>query len=301
MNPRKIATHDGTFHADDLFAIATLKLAFPEAIIIRTRDEKELETADLRVDVGRKYNDRTGDFDHHQAEGAGTRANGIPYASFGLIWKELGKRLTGSKESAERIDHEFVQAIDANDCGIDLSNPKTIRPYTISRMVAVFNPTWEEERDHDTIFEKLLPIAMKIIRQEIAHAKGRESAKSIVEKAVKDSKRRCVILDNYCPWDDVVIESKALFVIYPSSNGVDWTVHTVPIKKGSFETRLSLPKEWAGKSETELQKTSGINDAVFCHRNLFMARAGSKESAIKMAEIAMNTNEKERAIQLNNA
>ena len=49
-----IVTHDGTFHTDDVFACATLSLAFQgrEIEIIRSREQARIDTADIVVDVG---------------------------------------------------------------------------------------------------------------------------------------------------------------------------------------------------------------------------------------------------------
>ena len=47
-----IVTHDGKFHADDVFAVATLLLVFPGATVTRTRDEGLIKGADAAVDVG---------------------------------------------------------------------------------------------------------------------------------------------------------------------------------------------------------------------------------------------------------
>ena len=94
-----VAVHDGTFHADDVFALAILKLVEPKIKIIRTREVDILKKVDIRVDVGRTYNPKTGDFDHHQKEFTNKRPNNIPYASAGLIWQHFGKTLTNSLES----------------------------------------------------------------------------------------------------------------------------------------------------------------------------------------------------------
>ncbi len=60
--------------------------------IVRTRDEALLAAADVRVDIGGRSDPASGDFDHHQRGGAGERANGIRYASFGLVWRHHGAR-----------------------------------------------------------------------------------------------------------------------------------------------------------------------------------------------------------------
>ena len=50
---KTIVTHDGSFHADDVFAVATLLKLFPDANVIRTRDTSVIERADVVVDVGK--------------------------------------------------------------------------------------------------------------------------------------------------------------------------------------------------------------------------------------------------------
>jgi uncharacterized UPF0160 family protein len=57
----KIGTHNGAFHCDEALACAILKSLprFSDAEIVRTRDQKVLDTCDIVVDVG-------GIFDHQQ-------------------------------------------------------------------------------------------------------------------------------------------------------------------------------------------------------------------------------------------
>src|SRR5690606_7569866 len=95
FTPKKtIVTHNGSFHADDIFACATLTLHLEQQgkgyKIIRTRDESRIDSADFVVDVGGIYDEKTNRFDHHQPGGAGSRDNGVPYAAFGLVWKHYG-------------------------------------------------------------------------------------------------------------------------------------------------------------------------------------------------------------------
>ena len=66
MKTTKIVTHNGTFHADDVLAVATLAHNLGSDIeIVRTRDPKIIDDADIVVDVGGKY-DGQKYFDHHQ-------------------------------------------------------------------------------------------------------------------------------------------------------------------------------------------------------------------------------------------
>src|SRR5215207_10922210 len=116
-----VATHPGNFHADDVFAVAVLELVHGPLEVLRTRDAERQAAADLRVDVGGRSNPSTGDFDHHQRGGAGERANGVRYASFGLVWREYGASLAGGEDAATAIDERLVQGVDANDTGQNIS------------------------------------------------------------------------------------------------------------------------------------------------------------------------------------
>ena len=50
---------------------------------------------------------------------------------------------------------------------------------------------------------------------------------------------------------------------------------------------MDLPESWAGKDGEELQKITGVPDAIFCHNKRFMASAGSREGAIALAQKAI--------------
>src|SRR4051794_8844262 len=124
IGPMRVATHDGSFHADEVFALAALSLLGEPLEIVRTRDRDVIAACDVRVDVGFRADPATGDFDHHQREGAGERPGGVRYASFGLVWREYGARLCGGDEAvAERVDRSLVQAVDANDTGQAVVGP----------------------------------------------------------------------------------------------------------------------------------------------------------------------------------
>jgi uncharacterized UPF0160 family protein len=52
--------------------------------------------------------------------------------------------------------------------------------------------------------------------------------------------------------------------------------------------RKPLPTAWGAKHDEELVAVSGVADAAFCHRRLFMCTARSKEGALKLAELALD-------------
>ena len=62
----------------------------------------------------------------------------------------------------------------------------------------------------------------------------------------------------------------------------------MPETPGGFDQRVPLPKEWAGLRDAEIQKATGIPDAVFVHAARFCAAARSKEGALCIARKALN-------------
>lgn len=287
MTDKTIVTHDGNFHADDVFSIAALKCVFPSFNLVRTRNAEIIANADVVLDVGGEYDPELGRFDHHQRGGAGEREDGIPYSSFGLIWKEYGLAICqGDQELATSVDSGLVSTIDAIDCGHVTGVSTGI---SLSHTISMFNPTWQEEGDFDASFNEAVDFASRILARFIASANGGISAKTIVAKAIDDAEDpRVIVLEKYTPWKRTVhaLSETALYVVYPSQTG-QWRIQTVPAELGSFEDRKSLPKGWAGLSGKALQQETGIEDAMFCHNGLFIAGADSFASTMKMAAMAL--------------
>jgi uncharacterized UPF0160 family protein len=291
----RVATHDGSFHADDVFALGALSLLGEPLDIVRTRDEAVLAGCDLRVDVGFRNDPATGDFDHHQRGGAGERPNGVRYASFGLVWRAFGDRLAGGDpEIAARVELSLVQGIDANDTGQTLSSPlvEGVRPMTVSGVIGGLNPTWEEgvtPEEERARFDQAVALAAGVIEREIAAAGAAHRARRLVADAIaRATDPRLVELDRNVPWKEVVVAEapRALFAIVPKRAG--WGLEAVPRELGAFENRLDLPEAWAGLDGPELAELTGVPDAVFCHVKRFLAVARSREGIAALAALALS-------------
>ena len=288
----KIVTHDSGFHTDDVFAVATLLLLVGEAEVIRSRDPEVQATADYLVDTGMKYNPSLRQFDHHQTEGAGKRENNIPYASFGLVWKEYGEKLAGGKREADIIDRILVGPIDAHDNGVAIADYKFngVREYVIGDFFNSFITSNEQEHIN-LIFTKVSDIAKELLKREIINAKKvSESEDKLLAlyNSTKD-KRIIVMSEEYLNWREVLAKtSEALLGIYQASDG-HWRVTGVPdLSKPYYgPVRKYLPKEWMGKDGKILQDLTGVEDAIFVHRTGFKGGAKSKEGAIKLAKLAL--------------
>ncbi|MGN1394262.1 MAG: MYG1 family protein [Succinivibrionaceae bacterium] len=127
-----IATHNGTFHADEVTACIIFSLLDESAQFIRSRDVDTLETADYIVDVSGKF-DLIKHFDHHPSEFTDARNNGIKYATAGLIWKKFGLELLKKlaleypdlaniqdaifAKAWTTVDEKIMQYIDLSDNG----------------------------------------------------------------------------------------------------------------------------------------------------------------------------------------
>lgn len=289
-----VATHDGSFHADEVFAIAALGLLGEPVEVIRTRDREAVARADLRVDVGFQDNVGTGDFDHHQREFDAVRENGVRYASFGLIWREFGPRICeGDGELAAAVDASLVQAVDANDTGQQLTHSLIdgVRPMTANAIIGGFNARWDETLDADTEqarFDAAVALARGILERELASAASGQRAQQIVRAAVTAAADpRVVKLPVNAPWKQVLVPEapNALFVTYPKRQG--FGLEAVPRELGSFENRRDLPAEWGGREGADLVAVTGVEDALFCHAKRFLAVARSQGGIERLAALAL--------------
>jgi uncharacterized UPF0160 family protein len=293
---KTIAVHSGTFHSDDVFACATLSILLEGNItIIRTRDESIIKDADYVVDVGGEYDPERNRFDHHQIGGAGARSNGIPYASFGLVWKHFGEILCGSRAAAEKIDASIVAPIDGPDNGVAVYTPAfpDVGVFGIHNVVASFIPTWKEkDMDVDAQFEKAVVLAKQLLEREIKRANDAVEATVKVEEAYETAHdKRLLVLDENYPYGDVVrVHPEVLFVVSPTGAEGNWGIKAVKETEQSFKNRKDLPAPWAGLRDAELQKVTGVPEAIFCHTKLFLAVARTKKSALALAGLALNRN-----------
>ena len=294
---KKLVTHNGAFHADDIFAFATLCLFLEknnEAFeIIRTRDPEIIKIGDYVFDVGGIYDSEQNKFDHHQVGGAGKHENGIEYAAFGLVWKKFGIQLCENQRVVDLIDQRLVAPIDAGDNGFDLvENKHEVSPYFIQHAFASMRPTWREKNlTDDEMFLKSVEIAKLILSREIIQIQDILLAEeAVVEIYNKTENKKIIILDKSYP-SELILNNfpEPLFVIYQRDADKLWGARTIKKDPKTFSNRKDFPKSWAGLRDEELQKITGVKDAVFCHRGLFLAVAKSKEGAIKLAQIAVES------------
>lgn len=294
-----LITHTGTFHADEVISTVILsKTFYGIATVLRTVSvpkEKFAETEPIIYDIG------GGEFDHHQTGGNGTRENGVPYASAGLVWKEYGLKILFStfndasddeiKFIFDYIDKSLIQGVDAYDNGVLPKADYPAQSMNFSEIIRNFNPTWNSEETSDMAFVQAVNFAEVIFDKLIETAHAKSKATSIIEEAISNSNRGIMTLPQKLDWQDAFFSSEnpkakeINYVIFPS-NREDYKVRCVPDELNGFGQRMPLPVKWRGLKNEELQKYSGVPDAIFCHPNGFIAAAASFEGALKLAEMA---------------
>lgn len=284
-----IVTHDGKFHLDELFAIAVLLMVYPDAEVKRSREESVIASGDIVVDVGGVYDVEKKIFDHHQSGGAGKRDNGIPYASFGLIWKEYGMQLCdGDERVFSLMDKKMVQPIDASDSGYVLfkTTHKEVSPYLFENVIRALTPTWKDSEPIDDTFFEMVPLVQKILSKEIEKAKYFFEDTAAVKETYKNAKdKQIIVLEHSYPWRSILARKKEpIYAIHPDQNTGNWIIGCVPTTARATDCRKLFPESWRGKKDEVLQEITGIKGAIFCHDKGFIAIADSKESAIALAK-----------------
>lgn len=267
--PNKAFTHAGKFHADEVFATAALRFLNP-GLSVRRGFRVPQPFEGIVYDIG------FGRFDHHQ-QNAEKRPNGIPYAAFGLIWREFGARVLAAfmppeaiEEEAARFDEKFIQHIDKDDntgCGDILGD-----------LIGTFNPVWDSEASADSCFAEAVEFAGVILKKRFESLAAAVRARRMTQEALAQMKDGVVTLPAYAPWKGVLTGSGAQFVIYPSQRG-GYSVQCVPRADQSHTLPYPFPAGWAGLSEEELPKESGIATLRFCHNSRFLVTVGTIEDA----------------------
>jgi uncharacterized UPF0160 family protein len=316
---KTIATHSGSFHADDVFGVAVLMGVFPSHTLVRTRNSELIDAADFVVDVGGVWAPEAGRFDHHQRgfNGArpaqtlnGSNKPGVGYASAGLVWSmygaayvqavaaDRGVELTAAQvaQVVQAIDQSLVQYLDLVDNGKDDVAPGL---FGLSALISQLNSHWLEEKAltgaekaelQEARFREAIALTHPFLDRAIFKQVGQLLSVDVVRRAPRLLGGRVLHLhEGGMPWTRVVVEEmpEVLFVIYPDSDGRQYQLKTVPVEPSSFDSRLDLPQAWAGLRDAELAAVTGVPDSVFCHMNLFIAGAKSFDGAVQLAKIAL--------------
>lgn len=316
---KRIGTHDGQFHCDEVLACFMLRRLpeYTNSEIIRTRDKSVLDTCDIVVDVGSEYDPKKHRYDHHQKGFEHTmkslhpsRPWNVKLSSAGLVYHHFGERILqailGSPQDSEVIQNLFsyiyenlIQEIDGIDNGVLMyeGEPKYVITTDLSSRVKNLNPAWNNKELYDS--QKMFHVAMDLVGREFMEkihyfTKSLWPAWELVKEAIMNrssthESEEIIELKKICPWKDHLfnietelnIRGLIKFVIFRNSEA--WRVQAVPVSPKSFELRLPLHEKWLGLRDNALSAASGISDCIFVHSSGFIGGNKSREGALEMA------------------
>lgn len=161
--PNSGYTHGGIFHADELFCTALFRILNPEFKVTRGFNPEE-SNADVIYDIG------GGEFDHHGEPEFRDDGAGVPYASFGKVWRKYGC-LFLNEAGQKRFDRQFVERLDAHDNGGARNQ--------LSEVISSLNPNWDDPTEKpDTQFQIALDFVQGILERQIVSAQAFERLKA---------------------------------------------------------------------------------------------------------------------------
>ncbi|WP_221393771.1 MYG1 family protein [Dyadobacter sp. NIV53] len=261
MHYLKVITHDTTFHADEIFAVALLKYIGYQVELSRTRNPQILAPAiaDPSVavlDVGGEYNPLMFNFDHHQDMALQSAA--------GLIYENFKNRIC--PPDAQPFFGQFISSIDAMDTNRDnifelmRALPSGFR--NTSSIIGRFNRDVTNAAEQLAQFEKALDFAAIMIENELYEAIRKA-------KSEADYANRTILPNNVAVFDEYSAvwknKNEHVFVVLPHANG--WQIQTI-------DTTIATVPESITESE----------GFIFRHGSGFMAVVKDKEVAVSFAE-----------------
>lgn len=277
----EVVTHNGTFHADDVFSCALISIVAENVFgmekikIIRTNEDEKTDC--ITFDRG------GGKYDHHQRD-AKVRENGIKYASFGLLWRDLGC-LFFDREGAEEFDQKFIQPLDQSD------NFGTYNE--IAELISDCGPDWDapdakqggSNEDFFHAFGLARGILIRKFKKLDAQRRAIENIRNCHDK--EELQNPILVLKTGAPFQKALSKEKVQFVVYASSRINEWNAQAVKDDSQTPKNKCDFPAIWGGLRNEELQKESGIKGLLFCHSSLFLVAANSKEAAIEACMAAL--------------
>lgn len=279
----KLVTHDGTFHADEIFAIALIKKFITSNVEIeRTRDKFLLESylKDRNVfvlDVGKNYQEQEHNFDHHQKWFNIKWKDGNPLSTCGLVWKYLKKKgylKKYSDEILENIENKVIKRIDLHD--------NKLKKFNISHLISSY---YREEDLNNEGFFKAISFAQDHLDNVIYHELNSLKKMPIHLKDLEKYDggnifKSSFSIKNYKILNSIMEKTDAKVICY--NDGDKWCAKSI------CDGKFLAPSEWRGLADEELVSITGFKGATFVHKSGFLCVAKNEKTILKMASVMIN-------------
>lgn len=257
-----IVTHNGGFHADEVFCVAIFELLVNSAVkVIRTRNAEIIaeakETPNHWVfDVGREYDTEKLCFDHHQDTETDQASIGrfMEYLlNDGLdhVKMSFDEDMKYAKQILTMVVDSFTREVDLHDTGnSDYSDQNII---TISKHVSLYNG---EDLTNTHIQDKQFKSAVKMVKKLLTLFIDRELNKLKQYDTIKElfeTQREILVMESYpLPWKEyacshpeILVKNNFHFALYPAK-GTEWRLQAMPdpVTSERYSIRTKIPKNW---------------------------------------------------------
>lgn len=217
-----IATHNKTFHADEITAIALLEIFTDYEIKVERVDHNSTNFSkyDFVIDISKKFDGKKY-FDHHQNKGGKSSA--------GLIWDYIGLNTKYPKIS------KLIDLVDRNDVGIEKA-----KPFEYSSMIKCFNTNSLLSLKQEKAFYKAIDFAKTILLSYKDMEDKIVAAKDIVSNSYYfNDNCKIIELKEFTPHWSTFINGKTRpeikAVVWEDEDEKCWKVKIPPKRLGSFD------------------------------------------------------------------
>ena len=277
-----VATHGNVFHADEIVAIALLRIYYKgyNMKVIRSSCINDIKNSDFAINVGRqnKITDSQVRFDCTKEDNVYILGTGIKHCAA----TKVAQYLNVPELLFEKC--LFGLAIDENNQNIPT---KYQNPFIfIKELNEAFDGLYDKEKQ-EVQFRMAIDMAVVILESLLKRCKLEMSCKQLFDIAVSKIKYGAIMLHykfrELENWKDFVydynksrkFEDKIKFVIMGDWGG--YKVTPVHVSKDSEDPLVEIPKEWVGLKSKELADVVGVNcGAISCSRKSFKWRSRYK-------------------------
>ena len=267
-----IYTHNGTFHCDELLALALLRIAGCDAPIVRTRNVSAVLDNDtaIFIDLGMKC-DFCRFFDHHQPDAPQrseyydrTNPPHTKHSAAGLLWSVLGPELAlkylpnrpqEEKRFFQTVDRELILPVDYHDNGVD--TPGQTCTLDLFTLVAACNScSPPDSASQDATFASVLNAVTVLVKGYLEGTAVRINQENKIRNhflAAAKANQLYVFLPRElsAPWRPLLCDDPDLWrqtlslkaVVAPLASG-GWALSTLPQPpKSRFSARCHIKAE----------------------------------------------------------
>ena len=222
-----------------------------------------------------------GEFDHHQKNRNGQRANGIFYSSIGLLWKKFGKKylkdlkIKNINKVYEYMDNELIQYIDATDN----MQMEYLKNKTSPDFIKLCNPECNEYIAEEEGFIHALKLADEFWDLYIKHAIAEIEAIEIIIRKANETNENYVVFDKELPYRKAInlLENKNIKYLIFKSKRECYDIRII-------DTKLKFKKEIVIDDIKQAKKISKIRDLLYIDAHGKLCCTETLDSAINLVK-----------------